>query len=143
MRKTLTCPISANIINENVVRIIALIISIITFITIYNLSIIGAAFLVFDFGSRAFLDGKLSPIKKLAMFINEWYHFGNQPIDSAPKIFASKLGFLFALLIFVFLVANLQTIAYIIGVLLIFCAALEAFLKVCIGCFIYTLVHGL
>jgi hypothetical protein len=134
---TLICPISTNLINEKVVRIIAFLISIITTITLYNLSLIGAVLLIYDFSIRGFTDGKYSPVKQLALLINKHYIVGNQPIDAAPKQFAAKLGVLFTFLIAFFILMHFTGVATFFGALLVICAALEAFFSVCIGCYIY------
>lgn len=58
-------------------------------------------------------------------------------IFAPPKRFAAVLGLLFSVLIALFLFLDFTTGAYFVGGVLILCASLEAFLNICLGCYVY------
>ena len=123
-------------IDENVVRIIALQVVLLTLIALQTQWVFLAAFLTFDFFLRAFTN-KISPLAFLSKAIAKTLKLKPNYIFAAPKKFAAALGTFFSLSILITLIAQLNSLAWIIGVTLILCAILESVFKICIGCYVY------
>jgi hypothetical protein len=137
----ISCPIDGTTVNENVVRTVAVFVTVLATISLFfNLYII-TLFLIFDFAFRAFFDGKFSLLKWLSAEITKILKIQAKPTDGAPKKFAALLGFIFVNIIFVLQYFNFRQTAIIVGLLLIVCAFLEGFLGYCVGCVIYQLLQ--
>lgn len=136
--KNIICPISPNRVQEHIPRIIALM------IVLSLLSFIATGFLPFaiialaDFAARAFRVDKYSIFSRFAKLASIAFNIESDEIDKAPKIFASRLGFIFTLSIVVIALLGEQQLASIISGLLIALALLESTLSICVGCYIYT-----
>ncbi|MCX3266785.1 DUF4395 domain-containing protein [Pedobacter agri] len=137
----LSCPISAERINENVVRIIAFVVAIIAICCITFSNYWAILFLTFDFGMRAFTNGKLSLLKFSAIKISKAMHLNPKMTDLAPKKFAATLGFIFCLLITATLIFNFATVAIILTSIMAVFALLESVFAVCVGCYVYTFLQ--
>jgi hypothetical protein len=133
-------PISNERANENVIRIVAFQVVILTTITLLFQNYFLALFLAIDFSIRAFTNGKLSVLKLIGTITAQLLKIEPKPIFAPPKKFAALLGFIFSLLIAALLFLQLNTIALTIGSLLIFCAILESVFGICIGCYVYTFI---
>jgi hypothetical protein len=135
---SIECPVDFVTINENQARLTAfqtLVWVIVWFFT--GFAVISAC-LAIDFLVRAANYGKFSPLNIISGFLVRRLSIPNRPVDRAPKRFAAWVGFLFLTGIFVLSVFQLGLAAEILaGVLLIF-AALEAFVRFCAGCYVYT-----
>ena len=138
-----SCPVSPEKANENVVRIIAIQVIIFSVISLLLNNYLISAFLVLDFSFRSFTNGNLSPLKKVGIVINELLNFKPKIIPAAPKKFAAGLGVAFSVLITISLIFNWLIVSFTLGRSLIICAALEGFLGICIGCHIYSLIQKL
>lgn len=140
-KESLSCPIDGTIVNENVVRTVAVFVLLVEgtalFFNVYLITL----FLVFDFASRAFFDGKFSLLKILASEINKALKIKAKPTDGAPKKFAALLGFIFVNVIFILQYFGFVNAAIAVGSLLLICAFLEGFLGYCVGCVIYQLLQ--
>ena len=138
--KQLICPISAERIDENQVRVTALGVVVIMgafFMTGY---VIFPALLAVDFFIRAFTKLKYSPLSWLShLFVNS---IGTSPvwIDKAPKVFAARIGLLLTLITDVSALVGLPVVAMVAGVTLVGFAFIECGLNFCAGCWVYTYV---
>ena len=94
-----SCPISAERVNENVVRIIAFLVAVIAISCLIFSNYWAMIFLLVDFATRVFGSGNLSVLKLIAMQIAKALALKSQMKDLAPKKFAATLGFGFCLLI--------------------------------------------
>ncbi|RZK74795.1 MAG: DUF4395 family protein [Pedobacter sp.] len=94
-----SCPISVERVNENVIRVIALLVITMALSSIFYLGIYAVLFLVIDFATRAFTSGKFSLLKFFALNIAKGLKLPNKVTNLAPKKFAATLGFVFCLLI--------------------------------------------
>ena len=137
----ISCPINGTIVNENVVRTIAVFVTLLVTISLFLNFYIITLFLVFDFASRSFFDGKLSLLKLLSVEITNRLNIQPKPTDGAPKKFAALLGFIFVNVIFILQYFGFVNAAIAVGSLLLICAFLEAFLGYCVGCVIYQLMQ--
>lgn len=137
--KTLICPLSTQRISRHVVRLTGLMMA--TMIALYlltgNIAFIGA--IMIDYSFRAFTTLPYSPFSWVAMQIVRQTDWSPKQIDKAPKIFAARVGWLFAVgtavLYFIYPPASL-----IVGAALMTFALLESVLDFCVGCVVYTYI---
>lgn len=136
---TLICPISTEKVNKNVVRITGFLVA--TTVALYALT--GSVYLIIalfaDFTLRAFTPLKFSPYSWLAYKLANALNLTPTPIDKAPKLFASRVGFLFTVAaILLYYVSPLASIA--VALVLMVFALLESLFDFCVGCVVYTYV---
>ncbi|WP_420627979.1 DUF4395 domain-containing protein [Candidatus Leptofilum sp.] len=137
--RTLICPISTQRISRHVVRLTGLMMA--TMIALYlltgNIAFIMA--IVVDYFIRAFTTLPYSPFSWVAMQITRQANWPPKQIDKAPKIFAARVGWLFAVgtavLYFIAPPASL-----IVGATLMAFALLESVFDFCVGCVVYTYI---
>src|ERR1035437_1222963 len=94
MRNNLLCPISNEKIDSNVSRLTIFISVILVIIFIFTLQPLFLYIATFDYCMRAFTSGTYSPLRFIAHGINTLLKWEHKMIDKAPKVFASRLGFL-------------------------------------------------
>jgi hypothetical protein len=134
----ISCPVSAERVNESVVRIIALLVAIIAVVCIAFGNYYAMIFLMIDFAIRAFTTGKWSVLKAISVQLFKVFKFPIKMTDLAPKKFAAKVGFVFCLLISGIYLLQFDTAALVlISILLIF-AILESIFAICVGCHVYS-----
>ncbi|KQN33404.1 hypothetical protein ASE92_16545 [Pedobacter sp. Leaf41] len=137
----ISCPISAERVNENVVRLIAFMVACIAIGCVVFSNYWAIFFLTGDFALRAFSSGKFSPMKFIAINLAKALSLKPNMTDLAPKKFAATMGFVFCLLITATFILSFLTVALTLSVMMIIFALLESFLGVCIGCYVYTFVN--
>lgn len=134
---TQVCPVNIRTINERVARFIALFtlsgVAIILFFGIKWLLF----FLIADFFLRGFYAGRYSPVKAVSKYLAGIFKVGYKPINTAPKEFAARVGFLMLVLITIFWYVGLSFLAYIFGGMLLIFSFLEAAFGFCVACKIY------
>lgn len=135
--KTLICPISNQTINRRVVRLTGLMMA--SMIALYLLTgnITFIIVIVIDYFIRAFTNLSASPFSWLASQIAGWFGGSPHRIDKAPKIFAARVGWLFAFATAVLYFIN-PTASVIVGTTLMGFALLESVFDLCVGCLVYT-----
>jgi hypothetical protein len=95
--------------------------------------------ILIDFFIRAFTQRQYSPFSWLACQFAQLLEFPAKPIDKAPKIFAARVGFLFALATTILHFFS-PTAGLIVGLSLMSFALLESVFDFCVGCVVYTYV---
>ena len=136
--KQIICPVSNDKINEQIVRLNAIIgVLLIVAGFAFNTAVF-IILLLIDFYIRAFTKARYSPIGFISHWLTNTLRLGEKNIDKAPKIFAARLGFLMVLAISILYFANATTSALILGGIFVFFAMLEFALALCVGCIIYT-----
>ncbi len=135
-----TCPISTEKADENLIRTAAFIVTASIIIGLILKSSILLFLVSGDFALRAFSKGKYSLIRLLAKSISEFLKLKNIPIDAAPKKFAAALGMSFSFIIGISLAFGSAAFAFSVALLLIFCSLLEGLFAICVGCHFYTLI---
>jgi len=138
---SISCPISAERVNENVIRVIASIVIIISIITILNEWFWLAYILSIDFLLRAIGYKKYSLLALIANQIVSIAKLKEIKTDAAPKKFAAGVGFIFTSLIGSLLLFELSVGAIILTGILLFCAILESAFNYCMGCYVYSLIQ--
>ncbi|WP_316844390.1 DUF4395 domain-containing protein [Pedobacter psychrodurus] len=137
----LSCPVSAERVNENVVRIIAFMVALIAIACIVFSDYWAIVFLLFDFALRAFTSGKFSLLKYIAIKISNALSLSPKMKDLAPKKFAATLGFGFCLLITATFLFDFDTLALVLTATMTVFALLESLFAVCVGCYIYSFLQ--
>jgi hypothetical protein len=137
-KATITCPVSAVKVNENIARVVAFFTILVVITGTYFKLPILIALLAIDFFLRAFTNGKYSPLKYLARRSSDYLGLDEKPTDAAPKKFAAGIGLFFSLAIAGLLWFHFDTAAYLLSGVLLICAGLESFKGFCLGCVIYT-----
>ncbi|ARS38765.1 hypothetical protein CA265_03345 [Sphingobacteriaceae bacterium GW460-11-11-14-LB5] len=137
----LSCPVSAERVNENVVRIIAFMVAVIAIACVVFSNYWAIVFLIFDFALRAFTSGKLSLLKFIAVKIANAFSLSPKMKDLAPKKFAATLGFGFCLLITAVFLFNYYNAALIFTSIMTIFALLESLFAICVGCYIYSFLQ--
>ncbi len=137
----LSCPISAERINENVVRMIAFMVAVVATVCLIFGNYWAIVFLIFDFGSRAFTSVKFSVLKYVAVSINQKLALPKQMKDLAPKKFAATLGFVFCLLITAMFLFDFPTLAMVFTAVMLVFALLESLFAICVGCYVYSFLQ--
>ena len=93
--------------------------------------------LIVDFYIRAFTSLKYSPLSWIAAQINQLFKLPVIMTDKAKKIFSARVGFLFAVAIFLTYFLN-PLISVFLSLVLVTFALLESLLNICVGCLVYT-----
>jgi len=137
--KSLACPMSFERIDKNVVRVSAIITSgIIALYTAPSLAstttvLILMLALAGDYAVRVFTS-QLSPIGWLGRQLTRRFGMKPKPMDKAPKIFAVRVGFIFAASsVGLFFVD--PTIAIGVGLGLMAFNLLDGVPDICVGCY--------
>ncbi|GJM42420.1 MAG: hypothetical protein DHS20C20_27020 [Ardenticatenaceae bacterium] len=137
--KTLICPMSAQRISRHIVRLTGLMMAtmIALFLLSGNIAFIGA--IVIDYSFRALTTLPYSPFSWLAMQIVRQLDWPPSWIDKAPKIFAARVGWLFAVATAV-LYFIAPPASMVVGATLMAFALLESVFDLCVGCIVYTYI---
>lgn len=137
--KSLVCPISDQTANQCVVRLTALIIASAMTGYMFSRSIVIVGVILVDFFIRAYTEAKFSPASWLASRLCKLFRIQPEWIDKAPKIFASRLGMLFSILIVILHYLHPLSALIVAGMLTGF-ALLESLCSFCVGCIIYSYI---
>jgi len=138
---SLECPFSPKTADEQIVRLTALLIVLLTLAGLFSKLQWIALLLCFDFFIRGFTDRPWSPMRRAAKALARLLRLKPEMINAGPKIFAAKIGCVVTAMIILLAFTELQTAARILAGILIFMAGLEAFFKICVGCHIYSLMQ--
>ena len=127
---------------ERVVRLVALQVAVIGTWAVAFASPVPALLLVLDFGMRALVSPRFSPLALVARQVAPLLPGGaGDPVLYAPKRFAATLGMVFFGAAFaLLLVPGAETAGRVIAGTVVGLASLEAFAGVCVGCTIHSLL---
>jgi hypothetical protein len=137
--KTLICPISTQRVSRHVVRLTGFMMAAMIALYLLTGNIIFILAIVVDYFIRAFTDLKASPFSWVAGEIAARLYQSRLLIDKAPKIFAARVGWLFAFTTAVLAIIN-PTAAIVTGSMLMGFALLESVFDFCVGCLVYTYI---
>lgn len=142
-----SCPISGEQRDNNTVRFVAGFVFILAGVALSialtlsaQASAVITGILALDFIIRAFAKPKYSPLATLARGIVSGLKLPKQMVDSAPKIFAARIGVVFSLVSTILYAGDLLYAGSIVLFILIICAGLESFFSFCLGCYMYSLL---
>ncbi len=125
--------------NESKVRLIAFFVFLSSIVYLATSNIIFPIILVVDFFLRSFNFGLYSPFGIISNWVIRGLKLSVKPVYLPPKRFAARVGLLFSFSILILHLLSVSAIGItaVAGVLTL-CAALEAFLSVCVGCYAYS-----
>ena len=141
----LICLISSERIDKNVVRITALLTA--ATIAVYALLamvseivvILLLALIAIDYFIRVFLPSKYSYMGWLGFRLARRFNLTPKQMDKAPKIFAVRVGLIFAIASIAFYFVN-PIAGVSVGLALMAFNLLDGLFDICIGCYTYTYV---
>ncbi len=133
------CPISRDMVNENIVRLNAFLVFLLALAFLLLQEQLIMLFLFWDFLIRAFWRPQYSPVRFVSSLINKAFGWQPHMVNAAPKIFAAKVGF-FCVAVVLLYALNPGTLilSRAVAVILMLCAALESLFKYCVGCTLYS-----
>jgi hypothetical protein len=134
---TIVCPISIEKIDSRVSRLTVFLNVILMALFIATSSPVYIFIVALDYFIRATLDPKYSPLRFIAVGIIDMFDFEKKPIGLAPKIFASRLGFLCALAAYLLVLMGYTTPALAVAGFLMVLSLMDSVLNFCVGCLIY------
>lgn len=137
--KNLVCPISTLKVDKTVVRITGFMMAVMIALYIYTGNIIFITVITVDFFIRAFTPLNYSYFSWTACHISQFLKLPEYKIDKAPKIFAARIGFLFALAAHVLFYIH-PTTSIVLGIILMAFTLIESVLNFCFGCAVYTYI---
>jgi Domain of unknown function (DUF4395) len=142
MSDSIICPISTERISESIVRKVATQVTLLSVVYFLFPTVLIPLFLAFDFAIRSFTELNISVLGNIAKVWNRKFPPSQSKMtDRAPKRFAAGVGFVFSLVIaFTFALGFVKT-SFIVTFFLAICASLEAFLSICVGCYVYTFLN--
>jgi hypothetical protein len=137
MSEDLQCPVDHVKVNENKVRVVALLVLLGAgfLLTGYNFIIL---LLLADFFVRTFNMQKYSLLGWFADVFVKQFNLPNKPTDRGPKRFAAGMGFVFVAAILAAIIAGWNILLVPLAAMLCIFAFLESFAAFCMGCYVYT-----
>ncbi len=138
--KNIICPISPFRVDENIVRFTALLVVLLTGISLLLPNIYIPVYLAFDFYLRAFTKAKYSPLSWMSAQFVKALKLKPHMIDKAPKIFAARIGLSLTVLMSVAALLGFNILLISTGAVLMFFAFLECGVNFCAGCWLYTYI---
>jgi len=137
MLNNLVCPISNKKIDSYLSRITVFLNVLLMLTYIFTRNPVFLLVVVADYLIRAFFNVKLSPMRFLAKFIRGLIKLDPKYIDLAPKVFAARLGFVFAFSALIAFVAGFNLLSIAIAIFLMTLSILDSVFDFCLGCFVY------
>lgn len=133
------CPISSVKIDNNVGRLTVFQCAILLALYLWT----GSPYLIFlvalDYGIRMTGNVTYSPLRWIAVKLAKATGLPTQFTDQAPKLFASRVGFLFAASSALLFPVSASASALVAGILLLF-TVLDSVFDFCVGCLTYSYV---
>lgn len=137
MFSNIVCPISTEKVDSNISRLTVFIHDMLMVYFMITLHPIAIFIVTIDYFIRAIGYNHYSPICMIASSIIKWTGVKPKMIGKDQKVFASRLGFICALLGSFFILFNLPMASRGIIGLFIALATLDSVFDVCVGCLIY------
>ncbi len=131
------CPISNNHINENIARINAFIFLIVMGIYFYTDYYWIIIILLLDFFLKGFLKMRYSLSFHISLLISKVLRATVKYTNEGPKIFSSRIGFMFCIIILLFHFLSMPLTTLILASVLTSFMFLEAFFGFCTACHFY------
>ncbi len=133
------CPVNNNKINKNLSRVTVFInASLLALYVITGMPLL-VALVALDYGIRAIWKPEYSPLRWVALQIVNVLNIPEKEMDQAPKLFASRVGFLFAFASLIFVPISMPVSLVVAGILTVFAYA-DSVLDFCVGCITYTYI---
>ena len=137
MFTNIICPVSAEKVDSHVSRLTVFINDALMVYFLFTLQPIPLYIVAVDYGIRAMGFNRYSPLCFIASLIIKLTGLKAKMVDKAPKIFASRLGFICAVLGSVFITLHMAIPSQAIIGFFVALATLDSVFDVCVGCIIY------
>ena len=138
MQNDVERPLDFVLVNQKKLRITALSVLILTIAYLFTGYWILPAFLVVDFLLRSFSLKDYSLLNIISINVANVLSLETEPVDLAPKRFASKIGLVFSIIILILDLVNFTTAAIAFTSVLSLLAFLESVVGFCAGGYIYS-----
>lgn len=138
MKNEIDCPVDLVSVNENRVRLVALLVLILGLVYLWTGWWGIIVFLALDFSLRSFKLNQFSLLNLLAGSLINLFKIGITPTDRAPKRFAARMGLTFTVVILVLHLLQFQNTVIVLSLALCLFAFLESVLGICVGCYVYS-----
>lgn len=137
MFSSIICPVSAEKVDSHVSRLTVFINDALMVYFLFTLQPIALLIVTVDYGIRAAGYNQYSPLCILSSLIIKATGIQPKMVDKAPKMFASRLGFICAALGLLFITTDFPTASRGIIGLFVVLATLDSVFNLCVGCMIY------
>lgn len=135
--KEIVCPVSRVYVDSNVSRLTSFIVVILLGIFIVTSISYFLVIAVLDYFIRVFIKPSYSLLRWVAMIMAKAMKMNKKEINEAPKIFASRLGFLCTLASVTFFCLGMSTTSMVIAFILFILTFMDSVFNFCVGCLIY------
>lgn len=143
MYKYTFCPTSDKKVHTAVMRVHAILTVFLLLVFLFTQSLYPALFLLADFLVRVLNFPRFSIMGIVARWVVKTFSVKGELENAGPKLFAARIGLLFALAITVSLFLNSTMTALAIGGVLALFSLLEGAFGICVACIIYPWVYRL
>lgn len=137
MFDNIICPISNKKVDSNVSRLTVFLNAVLMTVFLVTLNPILLFIVTLDYGIRAWGFNQYSPLCILSGIVVKLLKLETKMVDKAPKMFASRLGFICAAFGVVFIALNMPIAAMVVIALFDVLAILDSVFNFCVGCLIY------
>jgi hypothetical protein len=137
MLQKIICPISSERIDSNTSRLTVLINTILMVVFLLTLQPVYLYIVTIDYTIRALGSNRFSPICIIASLAIKAIGTKPKMIDKAPKVFASRLGLICAILGMVFFQLEMNLSSQIVIGFFTVLTFLDSVVDICVGCIIY------
>ena len=137
MFTSIICPVSTVKVDSHISRLTVFLNVLLMVYFLFTVAPLAILVVAIDYGIRAMGYNQYSPICFIASLIIRISGMKAKMVDKAPKIFASRLGFICATLGFIFITAQLTFASILIVSLFVVLATLDSVFDFCVGCMIY------
>lgn len=137
MINNLICPISKEKVDSDVSRLTVFINAVLMIWFIISLTPVFLYVVTVDYGIRAMGYNRYSPLGLIASLVMKLVGGKTKMVDKAPKMFASRLGFICAALGTIFISFGSPIVSIGIIVLFTILTISDSVFNLCVGCLIY------
>lgn len=134
--KSLVCPVSFREINENASRFSVFILAVAIGLFLLTGNVYFMIGVAVDYSFRIFENIKYSPLTFITDKIFKLPFMHIKKVNKGPKVFASRMGFIFAIISVAFFYF-MPEVSIIFAAILLICTFLDAIFNICFGCLIY------
>ena len=135
------CPVSYQQVNERVAQLNAVLVILSMLVFVFTPFKLIIAVMAIDFFVRGFINPAYSLYSAVSKTIIRALKVKPLMVNADPKVFAAKIGFLFASSILVTYFSGYYGVSLVLVSILVLFAALEAVFRFCLACKIYPYIY--
>jgi hypothetical protein len=137
MFSQIICPVSSKKVDSHISRLTVFMNAVLMICFLFSLEPIFLVVVVIDYGIRAFGYNQYSPLCFLSSLVIKLIRTQPKMTDKSPKVFASRLGFICAVMGWVFVIYGMPVASRLIIGFFEILAILDSVFNFCVGCLIY------